>query len=273
MVNINDRHIRLEVLIATMNRNSLDFLTEMFQYNDISKCHILIINQTTKEYILNSSQSNIRVVNSFEKGLSNSRNLALQNTNAKYALIADDDVVFEKDFQNIILEAFDTYSQATLITFKAKDFNGNTYRNYLPNSQRHNLKSIKGVISWEIAINITKLQSKFDTLFGLGAEFETSEEYLFARDIVLKQQEAYFYNMFIVGHPVFNSGKDLGSNKIVYARAALNYKLYGNKVYAWIFKYLFFLVRNKYIHFKEISSKFKIAIHGIQKYKALIKRL
>jgi glycosyltransferase involved in cell wall biosynthesis len=48
----------------------------------------------------------VRVVNSFEKGLSKSRNLGLLNAHGKIVLLADDDEVFkgfEKSKQNIII--------------------------------------------------------------------------------------------------------------------------------------------------------------------------
>ena len=63
---------RLEVLISTMNRNSLEFLDAMFIHNDKSEFQILIVNQTQEGKVLKSDQFNIRVINSFEKGLSRS---------------------------------------------------------------------------------------------------------------------------------------------------------------------------------------------------------
>ena len=67
----------IEILISTMNRDSLDFLIPMFSYSHFSNFSILIINQTQSERILTSAYSNVRVINSFEKGLSKRRNLAL----------------------------------------------------------------------------------------------------------------------------------------------------------------------------------------------------
>lgn len=260
---------RLEVLISTMNRNSLEFLDGMFIHNDRSEFQILIINQTREGCILKSDQPNIRVINSFEKGLSRSRNLALEHALAAIVLISDDDVVFEKNFHKTILKAFNEKPDASVITFKAKNFDSLPYRNYPDVTFKHSLKTIKGVISWEITLNLNNLKSlnvKFDERFGLGAEFETAEEYILTREVISKGGISYFYNDFIVSHPNFNSGMDLGSDKIVYARAALNYKLYGFKAYFWIPRYMFFLIRNRYIKLNEITKKCSITFKAINNY-------
>jgi GT2 family glycosyltransferase len=252
-----------------MNRDTLEFLDAMFIHNDKSEFQILIINQTQDGKVLESDLPNIRIINCFEKGLSRSRNLAIENALSSIVLISDDDVVFGKDFHKTILNAFNKKPDACLITFKAKNFNGLPYRNYPENNLDHNLKTIKGVISWEIALNLNNLKSlnvKFDERFGLGSEFETAEEYLFSREVISKKGPSYFYDAFIVAHPNYNSGMDLGSDKIVYARSALNYKLYGFKAYFWIPKYLFFLIRHRFIKWNELHKKCRITFKAINDY-------
>ncbi|MCB0744117.1 MAG: glycosyltransferase family 2 protein, partial [Ignavibacteriae bacterium] len=109
----------LEILIATQNRTSLDFLSKMFPKSDFNAIKILIVNQTVKSKKLISDIPNIRVINAFEKGLSKSRNLALKNASCDIVLIADDDVVYEQGFFKIILDAFNSLPREELITFKA----------------------------------------------------------------------------------------------------------------------------------------------------------
>lgn len=260
----------LEVLVSTMNRKDISFINEMFIHCNMNDFKILIINQTDSGTLLKSTIKNIRVINSFEYGLSRSRNLAIENTVGDVCLIADDDVVYEKGFHKIILQAFTQSSNADLITFKAKNFKGFSYRKYKSCSIRHTLKTIRGVISFEIAFNSKKikaLNSEFDLRFGLGSEFPTGEEYLFSREVVKKGLVSQFCNEFIVSHPDFNSGMDLGSDIIVYARAALNYKLYGVLAYLWIPKYIFFLVRHKYIKPKDVLKKGKVSLSGIKAFR------
>ena len=261
--------MQLEVLISTMHRNSLDFLDAMFINNDISQASVLIINQTNQKSILTSERDNIRVINVFERGLSKSRNLAIENAIAPVVLLSDDDVVFEKGFNSIILQAFQELPDADLITFKTKNFTDGDHRLYPSNDLKYNLKTLRGVLSIEIAFklhNVRDLSVKFDERFGLGSEFETSEEYLFVREIVKKGGQCYFNNNYIVSHEAYNSGMAAGSDKIIYARAALNFKLYGYFGYAWLIKYLFYLIRHRMIKSNEITKKWKVGIKGINDY-------
>lgn len=270
MNNKTGSNIELEILVATMNRNNLSFLDDMFVNNNISKLHILIINQTTSDCLLQSDYDNIRVINSFEKGLSRSRNLAIKNAIGDICLIADDDVVYLKDFDKKIIKGFYGNFDMGLIVFKALDFNGNDYRKYPPFNKQLYINSVKGVISIEIALNrkvLNKNNIFFDERFGLGGQFETGEEYLFSRLTIKNGFKVLFNNNAIVSHDSYNSGKDLGSDKIVYARAALNYCIHKNLVYIWMLKYISFLLKNKYIVPNQIMSKTKIAFNGIRDFK------
>lgn len=266
----SQRKLQLEVLISTMQKNSLKFLDSIFKNCNVSRLKLLIINQTDENNILNSEEENIRVINVFEKGISKSRNLALKNAIGDICLFTDDDVVFQKDFDKIIIDAFNSNRNAGMLHFKVLDFEGNDYRLYPEYPCKHNLKSIKGVLSIEIVINrkqILNANLKFDERFGLGGVFETGEEYLFSRSIIKKGIPVYFHDDYIVSHKSFNSGRELGSDKIVYARAALNYSIYKNLVYFWIFRYLYFLLKTDYIKLNQLLSKFKVALNGIKDFK------
>lgn len=266
----------LEILIATMNRTSLDFLDNTFRNADISKCQILIINQTTPEVLLDSNDPNIRVINSFEKGLSKSRNLALENAKADVVLIADDDVVFEREFHKTILTAFKDYNEAALITFKVWKENNEEYRDYPTKHRWHTIHSLENIMSIEIALNrkiILGTNLKFNALFGLGSHFETAEEYIFCRDALSKGLRAFFYDAFIVSHSEFNSGQGAGNDRIIYARAAMQYKLYKQLAYFWLLKYLFFLIRHNYIQLSDVKHKWSLGIKGIKDYQVVTNKL
>ena len=75
----------------------------MFANNTLEDYRILIINQTTKDNLLESELTNVRVINSFEKGLSKSRNLAIRNAMGDICLIADDDITYKKGFKKDII--------------------------------------------------------------------------------------------------------------------------------------------------------------------------
>ena len=120
----------VEIVLATMNRNSLDFLIPMFPFCHFSEFSILIINQTEENNLLISEFPSIRVLNCFEKGVSKSRNLGLEKAKGKIILIADDDEIFKKDFDFIISNSYNKYPNATVISFRIEKSDGELFKKY-----------------------------------------------------------------------------------------------------------------------------------------------
>lgn len=263
----------LEILIATKNRNNFDFLALMFPFEHFSKFNILIINQSNSTQLISDFKT-VRVINVNEKGLSKSRNLAIKNASKKICLIADDDVVYSSNFENGIIAAFNQNPDKSIITFNHQREGVDKPQNSSQKIFNHSLKTIWNVSSIEISFQIKDIKEnkiQFDKNFGLGSYFETAEEYLFLRDAIKLSLSALFYPFVIVSHPLISSGENQGSDKILFARAALFYKTRGNLVYIWLLKYVFFLVRNSYINWNECMRKYKMGLSGIRKYKELVK--
>ncbi len=264
----------LEILIATKNRNNLDFLALMFPFQHFSKFNILVINQSTSS-LLYSEYESVRVINIKEKGLSKSRNLAIKNSSKKICLIADDDVVYFSNFDTGIISAFNQNPAASIITFNHQREGIDKPQNSSQKVFTHTLKTIWNVSSIEIAFQVKDIKENsihFDENFGLGSYFETAEEYFFLRDVIMFKLSALFYPFVIVSHPLVSSGENQGEDKIVLARAALFYKTKANLAYIWLLKYVFFLARNEYIDWNECVGKFKTGLSGIRKYKELVKQ-
>lgn len=264
--------LQLEILVSTVNRNSLDFLFQMFQNNHIEEYHILVINQTTESCLLHSEFSHIRIINSFEKGLSKSRNLALKNAVGEICLLADDDVIYLKDFEKLILKSYAIHKNADLIAFKTLTTENEPYSEYPKESSKLRAFS-KYVLSIEISfkrLSILNAEIYFNVHFGLGATFQDSENYVFLKDLMqVDNFNLWFVPEFIVMHEPTSSSNDIFSDRLVFARSALNYKLYGNAAYVYVAKLIFFLLRKKMISVDEIIPKFKVAHSAIKTYKKL----
>jgi glycosyltransferase involved in cell wall biosynthesis len=233
----------------------------------------LVINQS-KESKLVSDFENVRVINVNEKGLSKSRNLAIENASKKICLVADDDVVYYSNFENQIIYAFNQNPEASIITFNHQRQGVDKPQNSCQKIFNHTLKTIWNVNSIEIAFKIKDIKENnihFDENFGLGSYFETAEEYLFLMDAIKLRLSGLFCPSVIVSHPLISSGENQGSDEILFARAALFYKAKGNLVYIWLLKYVFFLFRNNYINCNECMKKYKMGLSGIRKYKELAK--
>ncbi len=267
MSKVKNKSIELEILIATMNRTSLDFLSKMFLGLNYLDFNVLIVNQTSKDKLLKSEHSNIRVINSFNKGLSKSRNIAINNAIKPICLLADDDVVFVDGFKEKILDAHSSFN-FPIITFQTLTTQNNLYWNYPTKPTFHNEYIRNKTLSVEITFKKDKLKGlDFDERFGLGATFEDGENYIFLSEAKKKGLQLWFVNETLSIHNPISSSDEVESDRLLYAKSAIHFYKYGNLAYFWVFKFVFFIYRKKHISFNEISRKVKIGFKGIRDYK------
>ena len=256
-----------------MFRTDLQFLEAMFPEGNFKDYPILIVNQTDKKRQLQSDSETIRVINTEERGLPQSRNMAIQNAIGTICLIADDDVHYVSNFREIILSAYTEHPDAEVLTFQMTDTKGVLYRDY-PKVHRHTQKSIKMVNSVVITIKPEALRKKqvfYNLHFGLGTTFPTGDEYVFMKSVLKEGLKAYYRAQVILSHPSYSSGQLMEDDTVIYARAALTYKYYGFLSYLWVFKYVRFLITHNYIDFKSSIRKIRAGFAGIRHYKTLIK--
>lgn len=272
--NIIYKETDIEILIATMNKDSLDFLNPMFSFSSFTNFSILIINQTIKEKLLVSNYPNIRVINSFEKGLSKSRNLALDNAVGKILIIADDDVVYQNDFVAKIITAYNKFSHATVINFCAINQNGASLKKYPTDSKKQlNTFDVFNVSSIEMTINKERLDAvgiRFDENFGLGASFEMGEEALFLFDLKNKNQQIAFENQIIVAHETLTSSEKKGMNERYYIYGALLNRIFKKKDAFWLFTKLFFDLKQRKLKLKSFFKVLKSAKQGRKKMQNIL---
>ncbi|MBJ6369297.1 glycosyltransferase family A protein [Snuella sedimenti] len=261
----------IEILISTMFKTDLSFLEKMFPYEHYSGYNILIINQTTKGKILKSHIKNVRVINSLDRGSPVSRNLAIRKAEADICLMSDDDVVYQPNLKATVMDAYKLNPDIDMISFEAIDEQGNPYANY-SHEGRHTRKTLKHIYTWVISFRRNVFSERnvfFNHYFGVGSVFKGETEYLFLRNAYDKGLKMYHVSKTIVMHPNESSGRNMGSDNAIFARAALHQRFYSNLSYVWLIKYLFFLIRHNYIKINEIPHKFRIGLKGVKTYKVL----
>lgn len=259
-----------EIVISTMDRNSLDFLIPMFPFCHFSEFQILIINQTSENHKLTSGFSGVRVINSNEKGLSKSRNLALQNTAGKILLITDDDVIFKKDFDSTIIDSYNKYPNATVISFAIEKPDGSLFKKY-PSQTKENatLLDIFNILSIEISLNkvaFEKLNVKFDENFGLGSSFVMGEEAIFLNDLKLKNQQLIIEPKVIAIHPTISTADKLSLEQRYFIQGAFLARVLETSFYLSVFQKLFFDLKQKKIALNQIPAAIKSANKGQKDY-------
>ena len=263
----------LEILVSTMNRNSLDFLIPMFPFCHFSDFSILIINQTQENILLVSEFSNVQVINSFEKGLSRSRNLALKNAKGKIVLIADDDVVYKKDFDDKIVQAYNQFGNKAVISFSIEKPNGLLFKKYLPNAKMNlSLMELFNVLSIEISINksvLDKFGVTFDENFGLGSRFEMGEEAVFLSDVKNQNQRIAFVPNVIAVHSEISSNDKFNFVQRYYIQGAFLSRLINVNYFVGLGTKLFFDLKQKKLKLNQILDAIKNTNRGRKDFKNL----
>jgi glycosyltransferase involved in cell wall biosynthesis len=256
----------IEILIATMNQSSLDFLIPMFPDSALLEIPILIVNQTNETNLLVSDNPKIRVINSFEKGLSKSRNLALKNAKGKILLIADDDVVYHKNVISTILDAYNAHPKAASIVFCATNLEGKSFKKY-PKQTKPNLNrlDIYNVMSIEMTLNKAIIAANsviFDEDFGLGSPYIMGEEAVFLNDLKNKKQQIVFVPTSIVSHLEETTNHKISLEQKYHLIGALYSRNYKKACFLWIIIQLFFDLKQSKIRWKQVVSLYKIAHFG-----------
>ena len=265
----------VEIMISTMNRDSLDFMLSMFPFTHFSDFNILIINQTTKDKLLESKYPNVRVINVFEKGLSKSRNMAIANTIHKIGLIADDDVVFVEGFDNKIAEGFNRFKNAAIVKFITTTFEGVLFRKYskiplakLTAMQRLNSSSI------EMALNINIVRNSgvlFNTNFGLGSTFPLGEEPIFINDLYKKGYQICHEPEVIVTHKAIKESDSITVEENYRIRGAYLYEIFRKTFPLWLAVQLMYHVKQGIVKPYQILYYIKIAFKGKKEFISLLK--
>jgi glycosyltransferase involved in cell wall biosynthesis len=259
----------LEILIATMDRETLSFLETIFSKPVGSiRENVLLINQS-KSKTLTSGFKNIRVINDINYGLSRSRNLAIKESKCDLLWLLDDDCVISKGAVTTIVAAHSEY-EAPIITFQTTGPDGKLVRNYEAELNSFSRKRVEKVLSPEITLKRSPVLGNeliYDLRFGLGGQFEDSENYIFLLDALDKKLEMFFIPETIVSHNALSSSDDYASNRIIYARGALSRKLKFSTALFDQCKYALFLLRKGQIkNWNDLVKKYRLFGFGMEDY-------
>lgn len=191
--------MNLEVLISCMNQQDMKIAEQTGIQTDA-----LIINQCSQlEYsddasldrntigVQNSSHVNIRMLNTNTRGLSKSRNLAIQHASGDVCLLCDDDEQLDSSYEDTILKAYEALPDADIICFRIS----NQPSRLKQETQRLTKWTAMRIASWQITFrreSILKSGIRFDEDMGAGTGNGGGEEVKFLRDCIKAGLKAYY---------------------------------------------------------------------------------
>lgn len=175
-------------------------------------------------------ESSSRYIFTDTRGLSKSRNIAINECSADILLISDDDVRHFDEVEAIILSEF-ARTGADILTFQITTPEGHPFKTYNPSAFTHSARSVMRVNSIEIAVRVKSVKDKglkFDEEFGLGARYPTGEEIIFLSDALKAGLNVRYVPVPIVVHPVESSGGSLFKNDpLIGAKGAMFCRIFG----------------------------------------------
>lgn len=186
------RNKTLEILISCMNQKNFDLLDK----SNINS-NALMVNQCDRNEILEEVKGtgHRKMICSTQRGLSRSRNLAMEHATGDIILFADDDEVFEEDVEKIILEAF-SVTDADIIAFDLRNYTKNLKRKVHKLTLFETLK----ISSCQIACKrkaIQKINLVFDVNLGAGTPNGAGEENKFLWDAYKAGLTIFYYPVYI----------------------------------------------------------------------------
>ena len=174
--------MKIEVILSVMNLNKKD----LDKMNITSKC--TIINQCNKESFDHYKNFNIYSYN--ETGTSNSRNRGLEKISEDIILFCDNDVVYNKDYEKLVLKEFKNYKDADAIIFNFDVKNRN--KRIIKKRKKLHIYNSLNYATYNIAIKRKCIKNiKFNTLFGPGAKYSNGSDTMFIVDLFKNKLKVY----------------------------------------------------------------------------------
>ena len=149
--------MKLEVLLSVMNLKKKD----LAKMNITSKC--TVINQCGKNRF--EKYRNYNIYSYDETGAANSRNRGLEHITEDIILLCDDDVVYNKDYEKIVLEEFKKNTKTDVIIFNFKS--PNRKKRMIKREKRLHIYNCLHYATCNIAFRRKSIKNiKFDPMFG-----------------------------------------------------------------------------------------------------------
>ena len=171
-----------------MNQND----TSIFEKTNIQSSALMINQCNVDNYWENKRDyGNLKIISTKERGLSNSRNMAIKNASQKYALLCDDDEYLYEGYPQIIENAFNENPHADILCFQIKR-SGKKYSN--KGFKVGFLSSLK-IASWQICFKVESIKKAdvfFDKRFGSGTSLGAGEENIFLYDCLKKKLKCFY---------------------------------------------------------------------------------
>lgn len=230
--------MRVQILASVVDKDPRELVREMHIETDA-----VIVNQCGRYGVetFDHEGRTVRVFHMAERGVGLSRNTALMRADGDICLFSDQDIVYERGYEQKILQAFEGCPEADMIVFNVEVAEERrTYRNTGVKRVRWYNCGRYGAVSF--AVRREKLLASgvtFSLLFGGGAKYSAGEDSLFLKQFMDKGYKVYTSPAVIGRETEGNSTWFSGyHDKFFFDRGVLYHFLYGPLAKLWAFRFL-----------------------------------
>lgn len=175
------------------------------------------------------------------RGLSRSRNAALEHATADWCFVCDDDIDLEPDAPARVRRELQRRPKADVVLFAVRDVDTGEVRGLPPSRWWPPIARVLSVSSIQIAYRraaVLEAGLRFDERFGLGAVHASGEEAIFLADAVRAGLRLEWSDVPVALHPARSSGSDYAdeSSALALARAkgAALARIFGAARWPWM---------------------------------------
>lgn len=256
--------MKIEVLLSCMHQKDFSITEKMNLTTDI-----LIVNQCDEnryeERVVNGRKE--RMIYTTQRGLSQSRNELLNNMVGDIGILCDDDVIYEKDYEEKIRRAYLELKNADIIVFDTIMLNTLSKREKIMRIRK--APKYKNYGSVRITFKRDSFYNKnlwFNRNFGSGAKYSSGEESLLIRGANNKKMKIYEYPEIIAAVDYSNSTWFTGYNeKFFYDKGAWLKEAYPYTYFIFKWYFIIKLGEKNFKRMYEINKWVKKGIIGYTK--------
>ena len=172
-------NMKVEVLVSTMNQKDYSLLRKMNIQSDaivVNQCDV----NKVERFVYNGHS--VLWVSLKERGVGLSRNTALMRARGDIVLFADDDVVYDDNYVEMVSSSFTRNKNIDLMCFNLQSLNSERREKMVKKPFNLHWYNCLSFGACRIAVRREVIQRKnlyFSLLFGVGAKYQAGEDNLF----------------------------------------------------------------------------------------------
>lgn len=252
--------MELEMLYATYGDRVDQLLLNLPESSD--KLKIIIVHQVDdvshNAQHLFSHRSDVKYFMMLDKGVSKSRNFALQQATGDIILFCDDDVTYSDGFIDSIIDEYVKDSEVDSITFSYSTPTSGVLSKFKSYPYRHNLRSILSVGTIEVSARLAgvkRVGAFFPEDLGAGSKFYCCDEPVFLSRLIKSGLVVEYRPISICTHPDISSGLSIDNYEAIMSRLICFRYIYGYLSGSFLF-FLFSVKNHRRLSPKYILMSF-----------------